>query len=236
MSATLERVTPHLDGQARAALSTLVDEVTANPGAISTLFPAVGRRVARGPSDADDPDGLRTPRLEDEARTALLVAAAEAWHTEPHRLVDEVSQLYRYGDTDEKRAVLRALPELEAVPGITDAGLSAVADALRTNDLRLIAAAMGRYAAAHLDDPSWRQGVLKCLFVGVPLDAVADLDRRSDAELARMVADYGNERVAAGRSVPSDAWRILNHDPDAVAGRLPAPAAASTAPAQSEED
>lgn len=214
MSATIERIAPHLDDAARSRLRDLVDQVSADPGRISTLFPAVGRTVARGPSDPSDVDGLRTPRLEDEARVALLVAAAQAWQAEAHRLVDEVRQLYRYGDTDEKRAVLRALPELDS-DHITDAALGVVSDALRTNDLRLIAAAMGPYAARHLDDASWRQGVLKCLFVGVPLDAVADLDRRADAELARMVADYGNERVAAGRSVPSDAWRVLRHEPGA---------------------
>ena len=44
-----------------------------------------------------------------------------------------------------------------------------LADALRTNDTRLVAAALGPYATRHFDTESWRQGVLKCLFVGVPL-------------------------------------------------------------------
>ena len=61
----------------------------------------------------------------------------------------------------------------------------------------------------HLDDHSWRHGVLKCLFVGVPLAAVSDVDKRSDAELLRMVADYAEERKAAGREVPADAVRML---------------------------
>jgi hypothetical protein len=51
--------------------------------------------------------------------------------------------------------------------------------------------------------------VLKCLFVGVPLAAVADLDRRTDAELLRMVSDYADERRVAGREVPVDAQRLL---------------------------
>ena len=57
---------------------------------------------------------------------------------------------------------------------------------------------------------AWRQGVLKCLFVGVPLEAVASIDERADAELARMVADYCRERIAAGREVPPDASRVLD--------------------------
>jgi hypothetical protein len=55
----------------------------------------------------------------------------------------------------------------------------------------------------------WRHGVLKCLFVGVPVAAVADLRRRGDAELARMVADYAAERRAAGRDVGADALTLL---------------------------
>ncbi len=215
MSITIERMAPHLDDAARARLAELVDEVSAEPGRISTLFPAVGRRVARGPVDPADPDGLRTSRLEDEARQALLAVAATSWPKESGLFADEVLQLYRFGDAEEKRAVLRALSDLEP----SDRGLPIVEDALRTNDLRLIAAAMGPYAARHLDDSAWRQGVLKCLFVGVPLDAVAELDRRADAELVRMVADYANERRAAGRSVPADAWRVLGQEfHDAVTG------------------
>lgn len=217
MSATIEQAAPHLDGAARERLGELIAEVEADPARISVLFPAVARRVTRGPVSTGDPDGLRGPRLEDEARMALLMAAASGMDRDA--LVREVAELYRFGDADEKRAVLRALALLD----LGDAGLPLVADALRTNDVRLVAAALGPYGAAHLDDSAWRQGVLKCLFVGVPLDAVADLDARTDAELARMVADYGNERVAAGRSVPSDAWRILGRHPEAVAGRFPVP-------------
>ena len=51
--------------------------------------------------------------------------------------------------------------------------------------------------------------MLKCLFTGVPLDLVAGLADRTDAELVRMVADYAAERGAAGRVVPADALSVL---------------------------
>jgi hypothetical protein len=84
-----------------------------------------------------------------------------------------------------------------------------VLDALRTNDIRLVAAAMGNYAATHLDQHSWRHGILKCVFVGVPLDAAAHWSKRLDPELRRMVNDYVAERRAAGQAVPADAYRLL---------------------------
>jgi hypothetical protein len=211
MSTLTDDLTPHLDADARRRLDGLVHELDDDPGRISVLFPAVGRRVARGPSDADDPDGIRHPRLEDEARVALLATLADAWRDRPERFDREVAELYRFGDADEKRAVLRALSAIDPDPG--PASLPLVDDALRTNDVRLVAAALGEYGARHLSADAWRQGVLKCLFVGVPLEVVADLDERADAVLARMVADYCRERTAAGRSVPTDASRVLERVP-----------------------
>ena len=217
MSTTSDHLTPHLDADARRRLEALVHELDDEPERISVLFPAVGRRVARGPSDADDPDGVRRPRLEDEARVALLATLADAWRDRPERFDREIAELYRYGDADEKRGVLRALSAIDPEPG--PASLPLVDDAMRTNDVRLVAAALGAYGARHLSVEAWRQGVLKCLFVGVPLDAVARLDERADAELARMVADYCRERTAAGRSVPADASRVLERVPWSAADR-----------------
>ncbi|MEU5665630.1 EboA domain-containing protein [Streptomyces longwoodensis] len=135
-----------------------------------------------------------------------------------------LTRVYYQGTADERRAVLHALPHL--VPG-PDA-LPLIEDALRTNDTRLVAAAVGPYAARHLDAHAWRHAVLKCLFTGVPVDAVARLaDRaRGDGELARMLTDYAAERTAAGRAVPEDLRHVL-----ALTGAAPAPSsAASSAP------
>ncbi|QGV77672.1 EboA domain-containing protein [Streptomyces ficellus] len=135
----------------------------------------------------------------DSVRTLLLRTARADTET--------LTRLYRHGTAAERRAVLLALPSL--VPG--PEALPLVEDALRTNDTRLVAAAVGPYAAAHLDPHAWRHAVLKCLFTGVPADAVAGLSRRAhgDAELARMLADYAAERTAAGRLVPADLHRVL---------------------------
>ncbi|MGY1438898.1 EboA domain-containing protein [Streptomyces reniochalinae] len=143
-----------------------------------------------------------SPDPVDAARVLILHAAAPG--------TDAVVALYRRGSADERRAVLLALPHLDPPPA-AGAALGLVEDALRTNDTRLVAAALGPYAAAHLDAHQWRHGILKCLFTGVPLAAVTGLEHRAagDGELARMLEDYARERTAAGRAVPEDLGHAL---------------------------
>lgn len=205
------RLTDALDAEAQNRLLEMSEEITADPTRVRVLHPAAARVVGRGPLDPADPRGVCGPTLDDAVR-AVLVAAVARGTSGTEALRDEVDDLYRYGDADEKRSVLRALPQLD----IGDAALPLVSDALRTNDVRLVAAALGDYGAEHLPSDAWRQGVLKCLFVEVPLSAVARLEQRTDAELARMVAAYCHERVAAGRSVPADVWLVLDAHAEAL--------------------
>ncbi|MEU8238885.1 EboA domain-containing protein [Actinoplanes missouriensis] len=161
-------------------------KVTLDPAAAGALFPAAGRRCGRAP--------VAPQWTADEAARALLLSAAPG----------EAETLYRYGDADEKRAVLKALPLIAA----TGETVSVLQDALRTNDTRLVAAALGP-AARQLDDATWRQGVLKCVFMGIPLTAVHGLRDRADAALAEMLGAFAEERKAAGRDVPADAQELL---------------------------
>lgn len=200
---------PPLDPATTERLDALVSEIEAEPARIRSVFPAAARTVARGALDPADPTGLRGPTLDDAVRGVLLDALVRAVPDRQARLA-EVRDLYRFGDADEKRAVLRALPRL----GLPTGTAALLQDALRSNDLRLVAAALGPYGAAHLDQPAWRHGVLKCLFIGVPLTAVHDLERRRDPELVRMVVAYAAERRAAGRDVPADARLILDQTPE----------------------
>jgi hypothetical protein len=194
-------------------LQQAVAQVSADPARLASLFPAVGRRTGREPLHADDPQGLVAGTVDDAGRARLL----SALRLPPDELAEQVRALYRHGDAAEKRGVLRALHLLDGpVDGIGDRCLDLVSDGLRSNDVRLVAAALGPYGAQHLDDAAYRQAVVKCLFVGVPLAAVHGLDARADAELAGMAARLVQERVAAGRDVPADVWRLLDVHPAAL--------------------
>ncbi|MGW1817213.1 EboA domain-containing protein [Streptomyces sp. NPDC002125] len=197
-----------LAGAARAWLDEALAEAAhaaAHPGADSGSPPWELRFASAGRHC-----GLENA---DSVRALLLVDA--------HAGLPAVTRLYEQGTAAERRAVLLTLHRLDL--GAT--ALPLVEDALRTNDTRLVAAAVGPYGAAHLDAHGWRHAVLKCLFTEVPVQAVGRLGERArgDAELARMLGDFAAERTAAGRPVPEDLRTVLD---------LTAPA---SAPAPTEE-
>lgn len=203
-----EELEKRLPPQARKWLGASRDQPLAE------VFPAVVRAVGRAPlpppaaaapgrgelaprgataSAADSRDGWTT----DQAVRALLLVAAAG----------EVAEVYRFGDAAEKLAVLKALPLLNT---IKDSALPLTHDAIRTNDQRLLAAALGPYATKWLPQAAFRQAVLKCVFAGVPLTNVDGLPERSDDELIRMMKDFAAERTAAGRVIPADLMPYLN--------------------------
>lgn len=198
---------PVLSEDAARWLDDAEKRIRADGEALAALFPAAGRRCGRGPVP-----GEPGWTVDQAVRVRLLRALPAGGKPLGETLFD----LYAHGDAAERLAVLKALPALAADGRLGEAGLPIVRDALRTNDTRLIAAAMGPYTAAHLPGDSYRQAVLKCVFTGVPLSVVAGLDRRRDRELARMLADFAEERLLAGRAVPPDIWPLVEDHPDVL--------------------
>lgn len=198
------RLDARLDDDARAWLDQAREELRTDPTRIRMQFPSVGRKVGRGPLDAGtSTEDFFAWTVDDAARTLLLDTLGEHVH-------EELDGLYRHGDAAERRAVIRALPFLEIDDTV---GVAFVDDALRTNDLRLIAAALGPYAVRRLDDHALAHAALKCVFVDLPLGRVEGLLERTTPELSRMLGAYVHERVAAGRSVPDDVWPVIDRFP-----------------------
>jgi hypothetical protein len=179
--------------------------VAADPTALRSRFPMVGRKVGREPLEPGaDPADVHAWTIDDAARTLLLVAAGAGAE-------GELAELYRYGDAAERRGILRSLPYLD----LEDRGLYLVDDAVRTNDTRLIAAALGPYATQHLPDAAYDQAVLKCVFVGVPITGLDGIPARVTPDGARMLGAFVHERVAAGRDVPAEVWIVIDRYPPA---------------------
>jgi hypothetical protein len=190
-------------------LAQALERLASDPAAIDVLFP-----VARRTCGEDPLPGVPGWTVDQAVRVRLLLALP----LRGEALASVVHELYRHGDPAERIAVLRGLGPLAVRRGLGAGGLPIVGDALRSNDTRLIRAALGPYAAEHLPDDDYRQAVLKCVFVGIPLASVAGLERRSDGELSRMLADYARERQAAGREVPPDVWSVVESRPGLLDG------------------
>ncbi len=193
---TLEELRTALTGVAGFAWLTGAEAgVRAEPDTVGRLFAQADRRLGKEPLP-DCPHWTAG-----QAARALLLGALTA-APDP---VDRIVGVYSHGDAAERLAVLKALPLLP----IGAAAVPLLHDALRTNDTRLVAAALGPYAS-HLDIATWRQGVIKCVFMGVPLSNVDGLDDRADGDLAAMLAALAEERIAAGRTMPADAVALLD--------------------------
>jgi hypothetical protein len=183
-------------------------------GALSACAPAfvaASRRLGRGPLAAGPPlpgpDDLVPTEgwsVDDAGRAALLCAAAAG---SPDELAELIDDLYRQGDSREKRGVVRSLALLP------DGGRFATLalDAGRTNESDLFAAlACGNpFPARHYAELEWNKLVMKAAFVGAPLSRILGLDRRANPELARMGMDYVAEQEAAGRRFPADIWLLV---------------------------
>jgi len=182
---------------------------------IAVAFPAVGRHVGRGGLDAPGATlitstGFHVPlaawRIDDAARVRLLLAAARR---EAAGVLVRARDLYEHGDARERCGVLRALPWL---PGAEDddAALPIVLDAMRVTQGEVFEAAIldNPYAGRHLPQHEWRKAVLKTVFVGMSIRRIAQLETRTDAELASSLVELVAEREAATRAVSPELWSI----------------------------
>lgn len=154
-------------------------------------------RVARAEWDPSDWS------LDQAARVYLLLASGSDGATFLRRL----DQLCDTADIGELVAFYRGLP---LYPDQARYVLRA-AEGVRTSMKAVFEAVAHRnpYPAEQFAEPAWNQMVLKTLFIGTTLDPVVGLDRRANAELARMLCDYAHERWSAGRPVSPELWRCV---------------------------
>ncbi|WP_432560510.1 EboA domain-containing protein [Granulicoccus sp. GXG6511] len=192
-------------------LDQVTAEIAEDPQRIERHFPAVGRKVGRAPLHPDiDPQALRGS-VDDVARAGLVTTVVDT--ADPATAAQILTNLYRHGDDAERRGVMRGLAAINAPESLVATGIELVNDALRTNDPRLVAAAMGEFAGRHLPSVEWRGGVLKCLFMEIPLVALAAVEDRRDADLKVQAENLATERRAAGRTLSPDLTALIDDRP-----------------------
>ena len=143
----------------------------------------------------------------DAGRILLLLELIGA---RPEAASHWVRLLFRQGDEAERSAVVRALvlfPDPRTLKPIA-------LEAGRCNSLALYSALalLNPYPAAFYDEAEFNQVVLKSLFTGLDISLVTGLGQRANRELSRMCEDYVDERLAAGRSVPTEIWLAIGPD------------------------
>jgi hypothetical protein len=199
LSDALRRVLSERD---RHWLVEAIATIGADPTQIMRIFPAAGRSLPRRVV-IEEPLTAWAWTTDEAARALILAALPTAGRD------DVLRELYRYGDRHERSAVLRALDVLPAGPVTQEL----VPDALRTNDPRLVAAALSVTGLAVLDERELVQAVLKCVFMDLDLARLPLPDERITPKLSRALAGYALERVTAGRSVPDALWPLVERHP-----------------------
>ncbi|HLS19478.1 MAG TPA: EboA domain-containing protein, partial [Paracoccaceae bacterium] len=155
---------------------------------------------------------------------AARVAALLAFRGE-RPFAETFKDLRRTSDVAEMIALYRGLT-LYPDPQALD---FEVGEGLRSN-LRPVFEAIAHrnpFPRDHFDEHRWNHMVLKALFVGSELAPIIGLDERANPELARILLDYAEERIAAGRPVTEELWRPVRPFADlpeirAELDRLPA--------------
>ena len=146
-------------------------------------------------------------RIDDWSVDGALRVLAILVHGAQRPFADRFEDLRRTADAAEAIALYRGLPlypEPEALH--FEAG-----EALRSNLKPVFEAVAHRnpFPREQFDEHRWNHMVLKALFVGSRLHPIQGLDERANAELARILREYSQERRAAGRPVTPELWRCV---------------------------
>ena len=116
--------------------------------------------------------------------------------------------LFETAENNEAVALISALPFF-AYP---DYWVLRATDAVRSN-IGLVFDAIAfqnPYPMRHLSELAWNQLVLKCIFNDKPIHRIQGLNERANQELANSISYLAHERWAAGRTIPSQAWRLVS--------------------------
>lgn len=212
-----EALAPRLDERARASLAAARSEIAGGTSStrFGTLLSGLSRAIKPRPLAPEEAAVARGRELcagwtierwgtLETARVLALLARPDLAEDAGAAALEDA---FTFADEGETCALLKGLPLLPA----PERFVWRAGEGCRSNMRSVFesAACDSPFAVTYFDDVAWKQVLLKALFVGAPLWRVFGLDRRLDADLARMALDYVDERRSAGRSIPVDLWLCL---------------------------
>jgi len=141
----------------------------------------------------------------DQAGRILLVLAS--FRGDERTFAAGIDRIFTSAEIGEQIALLKGLA-LFPSPALL---LPRAADGVRSAMQPIFEAIAHRnpYPLEEFSEAQWNQMVVKTLFIGSRLAPIQGLDGRRNADLARMLIDYADERQAAGRSISPELWRCV---------------------------
>ncbi|MGN6603562.1 MAG: EboA domain-containing protein [Ginsengibacter sp.] len=198
-------------------LKWLFDKATAsqeNNYQLNITFTSIPRRTGKKEVHLEEEDEeklrLLLPGFEMEGWTidrlcrVWLLAGLDSANRKEY--INRIENLFPQGEMNELVALYSALPFLD----YPNAWKLRCAEGIRSNIGDVLEAIMyhNPYPANHLDEAAWNQMVLKAFFTDKDVNKIVGLDKRANKNLANTLFDYAEERIAAGRTVNPQIWRL----------------------------
>lgn len=140
-------------------------------------------------------------------QVARILFALASFRGDAAQFAHGIDRILATAEIGEQIALLRGLP-LYPAPELF---LSRAAEGVRSAVQPIFEAVAHRnpYPREQFGEAQWNQMVVKALFIDSRLAPIQGLDARRNADLARMLIDYADERRAAGRAISPELWRCV---------------------------
>jgi hypothetical protein len=181
---------------------------------LNITFTSIPRRTGKKEVhlEEEDEEKLRSllPGFEmegwtiDRSSRVWLLASLDSANRKEY--INRIENLFPQAEMNELVTLYSALPFLD----YPNAWKLRCAEGIRSNIGDVLEAIMyhNPYPAAHLDEAAWNQMVLKAFFTDKEVNKIVGLDKRTNKNLANTLFDYAEERIAAGRTVNPQIWRL----------------------------
>lgn len=127
--------------------------------------------------------------------------------TDRDRYLNKINDLFGFGEMNELASLYSCLPFF-AYP---EEWIFRCSEGVRNNMGVVQEAVMyhNPYPAKYLDESAWNQLIMKAFFGDKDVRLITGLDARANKNLAKIIADYIDERSAAHRTINPQLWRLI---------------------------
>lgn len=188
-------------------LNWIETKATGSLQSLQTAFVATPRFISKTPiiaSSTLNSVDFKTWTLDKLVRAFFLTSLNDS---DKEVYTKTLNTLFETAENNEAVALISSLALLEN----PETWLLRATDAVRTN-IGVVFDAIAfenPYPRLYFSELAWNQLVLKCIFNDKPIHRIQGLDERSNKELTHSISNLAHERWAAGRTIPSQAWRLV---------------------------